>query len=327
MASQPETDETDETEGESAEPVTATADGTPSVSDYPERRPLRALLLILVAGFCFASVSAAIKTIGPEVGLAPPIWVRGVFGTAFCLGWLRLRGQRLRPRNWRMLTLRCVAGGTAMACYYYALTPGMGDTDLPTAVMLLKTAPLWVALLSPWIARERPGRRVWLALAVGLLGVGIRYGWSLEGEQLGVALSLVSGLLAGLAYLALRVLARTDDALSVVTFFSIFLLVAPLPFMGPAFSEFASWSTTSWLLLALIGPAATLGQLALTAAYRAGSAAAVTVAGLSEIAMAMGFSILAFDEIPTAVAFVGGLLAVSAGFVASTERPGSKKAG
>jgi drug/metabolite transporter (DMT)-like permease len=210
-------------------------------------------------------------------------------------------------------------GGTAMACYYYALTPGMGDTDLPTAVMLLKTAPLWVAVLSPWVVRERPGSRVWLALAVGMVGVGIRYGWSLEGEQVGVALSLVSGLLAAFAYLALRALARSDDPLSVVTVFSIFLLVAPLPFMGPAFSEFGGWSTQSWLLLAAIGPAATVGQLALTAAYRAGSAAAVTVAGLSEIAMAMAFSVLAFDEVPTAVAFVGAALAVGAGFVASSQ--------
>lgn len=210
-----------------------------------------------------------------------------------------------------------------MACYYYALTPGLGDTDLPTTVMLLKTAPLWVAVLSPWIVRERPGSRVWFALAVGMLGVVVRYGGSLEGEQVGVLLSLVSGLLAAFAYLSLRSLARTDDALTIVTVFSIFLLVAPLPFMGPALSGFTSWSTQSWLLLALIGPAATLGQLALTAAYRAGSAAAVTIAGLSEIAMALAFSVVVFDEIPTAVAFIGGSLAVGAGLLATGSRRAS----
>jgi drug/metabolite transporter (DMT)-like permease len=207
-----------------------------------------------------------------------------------------------------------------MACYYYALTPGLGDTDLPTAVMLLKTAPLWVAVLSPWVVRERPGSRVWLALAVGMLGVVVRYGGSLEGEQVGVLLSLLSGLLAGFAYLSLRALARTDDALTIVTLFSVFLLVAPLPFMGSALAGFSSWSVQSWLLLGLIGPAATLGQLALTAAYRAGSAAAVTVSGLSEIAMALGFSVLVFDEIPTLVAFVGGSLAVGAGLLATGSR-------
>jgi drug/metabolite transporter (DMT)-like permease len=288
---------------------------------YPEPRPLVAFGCILVAGLCFASVSAAIKSIGPEVGLAPPIWIRGLLGTILCLGWMRLKGRRLSVRNTPMLTLRCLAGGTAMLCYYWALTPGMGDTDLTTAVMLLKTAPLWVALLSPWVVRERPGARIWFALAVGLVGVGIRYGWSVEGEQAGVLLSLLSGLLAAFAYLALRALSKSDDALTVVTVFSIFLFVAPLPFMGDAFASYGTWSTRIWVLLGGIGVLATLGQLSLTTAYRKGSAAAVTVAGLSEIAMALGFSVLVFDQIPEAVAILGGLIAVAAGFVATSGKP------
>lgn len=292
---------------------------------YPEQRPRRALLLILTAGFCFATVSAAIKEIGPEVGLAPPIWTRGIFGLIVCLAVMRAKGKRLRPNGWGMLTLRCVAGGSAMLCYYWALTPTMGNTDLPTAVMLLKTAPLWVAALSPWVVKEFPGRRVLLALVVGLIGCGLRYGFSVEGEETGVLLSLLSGLLAALAYLALRALSRTDDPFTVVVVFSGFLALAPLPFMGDAIRSYADWSAKIWLLLAVIGVSGTVGQLALTGAYRAGSAAAVTIAGLSEIVMAMGYSMGVFGETPTAAAFAGGLLAVGAGLLATWRKDAKPK--
>jgi drug/metabolite transporter (DMT)-like permease len=288
--------------------------------DYPPQRPLRALVLILIAGASFASVSAAIKAVGPEVGLAPAIWARGVVGVLVCLVLLRARGQRLRPVGWGMLTLRCLAGGAAMLCYYWALTPGMGNTDLPTAAMLLKTSPLWVAVLAPLVVRERPGARIWVALAVGLLGSSLRYGFSVEGEVLGVSASLVAGFLAALAYLALRALSRTDDPLTVVTVFSGFLLVAPLPFLGDALGSYAGWSTRSWVLLGAIGVLATAGQMALTAAYRAGSAAAVTIAGLTEIGMALGYSVGVFGEVPSAVALLGAGLAVGAGLLATSGR-------
>ncbi len=196
----------------------------------------------------------------------------------------------------------------------------MGNTDLPTAVMLLKTSPLWVAVLSPWIVKEVPGRRVWIALGVGLIGCGLRFGFSGAGEEAGVLLSLLSGLLAALAYLALRALSRTDDPLTVVVVFSGFLTLAPLPFMGDALQSYTGWSPKVWLLLAAIGISGTVGQLALTGAYRAGSAAAVTIAGLSEIAMAMGYSLGVFGEAPTVAAFAGGLLAVGAGLLATWKK-------
>lgn len=293
-------------------------------ADYPEQRPLRAFALIFLASLSFASLSAAIKAVAPITGLAPPIAARGLVGFLICLAWARSRQQPLRPKNTGMLAVRCLTGAAAMLSYYWALTPA-ARTDLPTAVMLLKTAPLWVALLSPLVVAERPGRRLWLALAIGLVGVGIRYGWSLQGEQLGVFASLAAGLFAGLAYLSLRALARTDDPLVVVLWFSAFLTLAPLPFLGPALDAGAAWTARTWGLLALCGLLGTCGQLFLTAAYRYGTATAVTIGGLVEVGIAMGYSFLLFQERPALAAIVGGLLAMSAGFVANSGRSGAQE--
>ena len=142
--------------------------------------------------------------------------------------------RSLRPKAWGLLSARCLTGGLAMLAYYWSFSPVGGNTDLGSCAMLLKTAPLYVALLAPWLLKERPGRGLGLALALGLLGVGLRYGGSLEVERLGVLFALLAGFLSALAYMALRGLARAGESpWSVVFGFSWFLLLAPLPWLLP----------------------------------------------------------------------------------------------
>ena len=239
-----------------------------------------------------------------------------MIGLLVGLAWLRARGVSLRPRGWGSLTLRCAAGATAMFLFYWSLSSTGGGADLPTATVLLKTNPLWVAALAPLVVREAPSRRTWFALGLGGVGVGLRYGVSLEGEQAGLVAALAAGVLSALAYLSLRRLARTDPPVVVVVWFSGFLALAAAPFLGPALAS-APWSAETWGLVLLAGSAGTAGQLLLTAAYRWGPASTVTVAGLSEVAFALVLSVALFGEQPSAAALAGGALALAAGAVAA----------
>lgn len=288
------------------------------MSSAPELRPLRALTLIVLASLCFAGLSATVKGIAATTGLAPAIMARGLVGVVVCMAWARWRGIPLVVVDKRMLAVRCLIGGLAMISYYWALTPA-AKTDLATAVMLLKTSPLWVALLAPLLG-ERLNSRLWIALVIGLVGVGVRYGFSLQGEQLGLLASLAGGLGAGVAYLSLRALARTDDPLVVVIVFSAFLAVAPIPLLGSAVETAPTWAGSIWALLLLIGVLGTLAQVLLTLAYRFGSATMVTIGGLCEVGFAVAFSIALFEERLSAAALIGGFLAVLAGVVAATGR-------
>lgn len=288
----------------------------------PPPRPWRALGLILLASASFAVVAATVKELSrvPGCGVAPPILSRGVFGLVACLAWARWRGRSIRPSSWPMLAWRCAAGVGAIACYYRALGPG--GTDLVTAALLLKTSPLWVAVLSPALLGERPGARTWAAVGVGLLGVVMvsldpRQGWTPDLGRLGVGLALASGLFSGFAYVALRQLARTDDPPTVVATFSVALVAAATPVTLLTSHDAAAWGVRTWGLLLVAGLLGTVGQLFLTAAYRFGTAAAVTVGGLSELAMQGLLSVVRFDEVPTREALAGGLLAMLAGLLAA----------
>lgn len=295
----------------------------PAEPGLPEGRPLRALGLILAASVCFAGLGATVKALAPRVGLAAPIAARGVIGLLVGLVWLRVVREPLRPRGWGSLTLRCTAGGAAMILFYWSLSSTGGGADLPTAVVLLKTNPLWVAVLAPLVVREAPGARTWVALAVGAVGVGLRYGVSLEGEQRGLLAALAAGFLSALAYLSLRRLARTDSPVVVVVWFSAFLALAAAPFLGDALTS-GPWTVGTWALVILAGSLGTTGQLLLTAAYRWGTAAAVTVTGLAEVAFALVLSVVLFGEQPSAGAIVGGALALAAGVIAA--RPPAERA-
>ena len=288
----------------------------------PLERPLRALGLVFLASLAFASLSAAIKACQPETGISAPILARGVVGLVGCLAYAALRRRDLRPRRPLPLLLRCLSGIAAMYAYYWAFT--RGGTDLPTAAVLLKTAPLWVALLAPLLLRERSGPMIWVALALGTLGVALRSEASFEGERLGLAASVLAGFLAALAYLSLRALAR-ERTLTVVTWFSLSLILLPGLglLLGEAPRPLAEISPRGWGLLLLIGVLGTLGQLFLTAAYANGRAAAVTLGGLGEVGLALAYSVGVFGERVGVAALCGGGLALAAGILASLPRPGS----
>lgn len=296
-----------------------------AAEEGPPERPFRALGFVFLAGLAFASLSAAIKECASEeTGIWVAILSRGIVGLVVCLGAALYRRQSLRVHGRLPLFLRCTTGVAAMYAYYWAFTHG--QIDLATAVVLLKTAPLWVALLAPFLLGERTGRMVWLALAIGLAGVWIRYQASFEGEHLGLLASLAAGILAAGAYLALRSLGRSDSTLSVVSWFSVALVVFPLlgiAFGGEGARPWSEFSPRAWGLLALIGILGTLGQFCLTAAYTHGRAAAVTVGGLSEILVALAFTVFWFGEADklTSAAVVGGSLALVAGVLASLARP------
>lgn len=296
----------------------ALADPEPGGDEQGERgeRPLRALGLVSLASVAFASLSAAIKVCQPETGISAPILARGVVGLVCCLAYAVWRRRALWPRRPLPLLLRCTSGIAAMYAYYWAFT--RGGTDLPTAAVFLKTAPLWVALLAPLLLRERSGRWIWVALAVGAAGVALRSQAAIGGEGWGLLASVLAGLLAAIAYLSLRALAR-ESTLTVVTWFSLALILLPGlgVLLGEAPRPLSEISPRGWGLLALVGVLGTLGQLFLTAAYANGRAAAVTIGGLGEVGLALAFSIGVFGERVTPAALCGGGLALAAGILAS----------
>ena len=81
----------------------------------------RAIAWMLLASLAFGTGSALVKWTAGHAGVATVIFGRSLVITLALLAWSRLRDVSLQVGNHRRMLWRCVAGLSAMACYFYAV--------------------------------------------------------------------------------------------------------------------------------------------------------------------------------------------------------------
>jgi drug/metabolite transporter (DMT)-like permease len=229
----------------------------------------------------------------------------------------RRAGARLvwwRPRT---LWVRSCAGSVAVVCTFFALT----RLDVSDVLTLTNTFPLWVALLSWPLFRERPSGRVWLSVACGLVGVVlIQQPHFAEGNFV-TLLALFSSGFTAVAMLGLHRLQHIDARAIVVHFSAVAFM-----FVAASFVVFerraplrAALEGPALLMLLGVGVTATLGQLCLTRAFAAGPPAKVAVVALTQVVFAMALEVLLFGRnySPGTLLGIGLVLAPTAWLLAS----------
>lgn len=152
----------------------------------------------LIWGSTFLGIRYAIETLPPFLMAGARFSLAGVL----MFTWAKLNGDKgvWSWAQWRRafligaLLLLCGNGGVTWAEKYIA--SGL-------VALLVATEPLWVVVLNWAITRQRPNAKVLVGLLVGLVGVGLLMGDSLNrGPQVsGMALAGTGAvLLAGLAW-------------------------------------------------------------------------------------------------------------------------------
>ena len=226
----------------------------------------RAIAWMLLASLAFASGSALVKWTADYAGVATVIFGRSLVITLALLVWSRLRGASLRVDDRRLLLWRCTAGLSAMACYFYAVQ----QIPLSNAVTLQYTAPLFVALFSGAMLRERVSPLVYGCIAISFAGTVLIVSPSLRGVEPGALVALISGVLSAFAYLAVRGLRTSASPDGVVFWFALFCTLVTLPLAAVKLPQLA---LPEALAIIGIGICAGVGQTGMTRAYQAARAA------------------------------------------------------
>ena len=114
-------------------------------------------------------------------------------------------------------------------------------TTAANAILLQYTAPVYVALFSPWFLGERARGNDWLSLAAILVGMLLFFGdqLSLDG-YLGNGVALASGFCFGWLTLFLR-RHREESAISALVLGNLLAALIGLPFMFQSMPDAASW--------------------------------------------------------------------------------------
>jgi len=165
--------------------------------------------------------------------------------------------------------------------------------------------PLFLAMFSAIVLKERLHWSMVGALVVGLLGVILLLRPTLHGEQwLAGVVGLASGFFASIAYLNVRQLGTLGESEWRVVFY--FTLICTfITGVWLLIHEFNPVTQENVLLLVGLGVTATLAQLAMTRAYRKGTTLLVSSLGYSTVLFAGLWGIMIWQEAYPLVAWLG----------------------
>ena len=280
--------------------------------DRPARRGWqtnRAYLYMLASALSFAVMGALSHLAGERCDWQIVALARTSLAFAFSAGLAAATGARLVLLRPGLLWVRSFAGSLGVLFAFYALT----HLPISTALTLSNTVPVWVTLLAWPVLGQRPGGRVWAAIAAGLAGIVLIQRPEAGGDRLAALLALGNALTTSVSMIGLNRLGGVD-ARAVVAHFSgvataftlLFLLLA-----GGRADFRALGDTGTLALLFGVGLAGTAGQLTMTKAFALGSPSRVAVVGLTQVIFALLFDILLWRRAFDAPSVLGITLVVA----------------
>src|SRR5690606_15338659 len=249
----------------SVDPVAPGAAGDPDASAAAAARDhRRGVLAMALAVAVLCLMDACLKQLA---GRYPPLQVaalRGLVGLPMVLAWAAATtGLRALVRvHWPLHLLRGVLGVLFLGCF----VAGLGQLPMSTAYAITFVGPLLVTAMAVPLLREHVGPRRWTAIVAGIAGVLVVLRPGGEGVLTSAGLLV---LFATACYAAsvvtVRMLAQRDSAQALVFWFLAMVAV------GAGLLALPGWvplrAADAWLL-AGVAVTGTLGQIALTHAFR-----------------------------------------------------------
>lgn len=264
---------------------------------------------MLAAGFLFGCMGVFVKLGAAHFSHVELVFYRSFFGLLLVYALLRHQRVSVATPHWRPHLWRGISGSVALALFFYCITV----LPLATAVTLNYTAPLFLTILTMMVFKDKFHLPLTFAIALGFCGVVLLLHPALERDQLLPGLlGLISGFLAGVAYLNVKQLGLIGEpATRVVFYFS--LIAAAGSGVWMLFDEVHAVTPQGFIILLGLGGSATLAQLAMTHAYRIGRTLVVGSMAYSTIVFASLFGMLLWDETLALSSWLGMGLIVASG--------------
>ncbi|MFD0326588.1 DMT family transporter [Lysobacter gummosus] len=264
---------------------------------------------MLIAVLMFSMMDALLKLLSEHY---PPFQVatlRGLSSLPFVLTWaLASVGLRALLRvRWPLHLLRGVLGVGMMAAFVY----GVNRLPLSTTYSVFFIAPLLITALSGPILGERVGPRRWIAIGVGLLGVLVLLRPSGEGMLSTAALAVAAASLAyAVTAITVRVLSRTDSTQSMMVWLMVMIS------LGAGALAWSGWVPVrgeDWWLILGLGVAGSLGQYAITEAFRLGEASLIAPLEYTALIWGVILDLSLWGVLPDSITWVGAAIIVASG--------------
>jgi drug/metabolite transporter (DMT)-like permease len=294
------------------------------VTSSPARaRP--ALLPVLAVGFtllAWASAFVAIRGVGEELSPGALALGRLLVGT-LVLGLLLLPRGWVRPtgRQWGLLA---VCGVGWFGIYNVALNAAEQTLDAGTTAMLVNIGPILIAVLAGLLLGEGFPRRLLGGIAIAFAGVVIigLATRSATADLTGVLLCLVAASTYAIGVVAQKPVLRGLPPLQVTFTACAIGAVVCLPWAGALVSDLGdapAGSVAGMVYLGVVPTALAFSTWAYSLARMDAGRLGVTTYVVPPLVIGLGWLLL--DEVPPALAVVGGVVCLAGvGFARSRVR-------
>jgi len=301
------------------------------------RRPLVGYAMVISAALLFAvngTVSKVVLSSGLSSLELTQVRATGAFvGFALALLLTRRASLRVRLRELPYLVVFGIAGVAFVQWLYFV---SIQRLPIGIALLLEYLAPIGIALYARTFLHEPVRRRIWLALALALVGlafvVEVWSGLALDG--IGVAAALSAAVAYAIYVLMAEHAVKQRDPASLLAygflFAALFWAVVRPPWHFPGgrvnddvslLGHLSSWSAPVWLLLLFVVVGGTMVTfLLVTAALRHISATRVGIVAMLEPVAASVVAFLWLGESFGPAQLVGGSIVLAGIVLAQTAR-------
>jgi drug/metabolite transporter (DMT)-like permease len=290
-------------------------------------RPSLALGLTALSALLFSTMNFLARVATTSASWATIAATRALMGALVAYTVARMRGGTVAAKDYRAVFWRSFFGTISMLSTFFALSSK--NLSLGDVVTLLNVSPVFLALLAPFVLKERTSKLVGVAIGIALTGVvfvvrpSFVFGHAAEllhassgpSARVTVMVAIGAALSTSFAMMMLRRVGQTESAEAIAFHFSVFAAVI-LSLISLFDLRIPSPRDAVFMLLA--GICAGFGQLAMTRAYSLESTA--RVGGMSYLVVPISalLGTVFLDERLGPTTAVGMVLVVAGGILVST---------
>lgn len=279
-----------------------------------------AIRYMLIASALFAITGAFAKVLSQNISSVEVVFFRNITGlliisyTIYKVPLVQNGGKPL------LLFARGFIGFTALLMYFY----NIANIPLAEAQTFTKTSPIFTAIFSYFLLKEKLSIQAWIGIFVGFIGIIFITGFDLSTLNKTDYLGVLSGLGAGLAYTSIRELKKYYDTRVIVFSFMFIGTIGPIIIMILAIfyqsstfdfflAPFVMPNGIEWLYILGLGLSATGSQFTMTKAYTLAKGGIVGTIGYTNIIFSIFLGLLLGDLFPNNYIIFGIILIIFSG--------------
>ncbi|WP_412726467.1 DMT family transporter [Arcobacter sp. 15-2] len=279
---------------------------------------------MLISSFLFAFTGGFAKELSTYVSSIEVVFFRNITGVIIILYAIYKSPLNQKGGKPFLLFARGFIGFSALLMYFY----NIATIPLAEAQTFSKVSPIFTAIFSYLILKEKLSTIAWVGIFIGFFGVLFVTGFDVLNLSKTDWLGILSGVGAGLAYTSIRELRKFYDNRSIVLSFMIIGTIGPIILM--ILAEFYSSSTFDWVLAPFIMPTgwawfhivglglfATGSQVYMTKAYSLAQGGIVGTISYSTILFSIFIGMFLGDVFPSVSLFIGIAFIVLSGILVS----------